>query len=247
MKECTKCKELKPIEQYEKYFHSTQNTYRIRGYCKSCFSQQKKKYRQGIKEQKIIQPVSDIEEIEVIPEVVEIVPEVILDPTINKECKNCHIIRPLDRFYNKKGRRDKIGKMPVCKACYAVMYRDKRKKPERDKEKVKLKPNHYWGELQRQDTFELMLALGWSFNEENGKWWKEGIKTSDGLFINITKKVKRKKHRQRRRLFNDEQIETIFIMTKRGLSQQDIADKMNVSQATIGNYLRRYDEEYGTR
>lgn len=160
---------------------------------------------------------------------------------IEKECNTCHIVQPIENYYNKKGKTGKIGKMPICRNCYSNLYKRKNIKPPRSEEKVKETPNLYWNELQRQDTFELMTLLGWKFNEENKKWWKEGLKDSDGVFISLRKKARRKMQPNKRRLFSNEQIKQIFDMDKRGLSQQKIALRMNTSQATIGNYLRRYD------
>lgn len=190
MKKCTKCGEDKPIDQYERYFHSTQGVYRTRGYCNPCMRKQKREWRKRVKEEKIIQPVSDIKEIEVIPEVIEIVPKVIINLKVEKECNTCFTVRPLEHFYNKKGRGNKYSKMSMCRYCYSDKYRKENIREPRSDEKVKERPNLYWNEFQRQDTFELMTLLGWKFNEENGKWWKEGLKDSDGQFITLRKRAK---------------------------------------------------------
>ena len=54
---CSKCNIEKEADQYQTYFHSTQNKLRTRRICNSCFKEQKSIYRENIKNKKIIEPV----------------------------------------------------------------------------------------------------------------------------------------------------------------------------------------------
>jgi len=53
---CSKCNIDQPLDQYYTYWHSTQQSYRIRKVCRNCFNEQQKKYKQSIKNKKIVQP-----------------------------------------------------------------------------------------------------------------------------------------------------------------------------------------------
>lgn len=64
---CSKCKIDKPIELYQTYYHSTQQKYRTRRVCNSCFNEQRRKYKESIKNKKITQPEVPELEIEVFP------------------------------------------------------------------------------------------------------------------------------------------------------------------------------------
>lgn len=113
-------------------------------------------------------------------------------------CNTCKTYLPNEKFTFTTGRY-----MSYCKECRNKTQRDVRalinkgKYPKVKVEKIKyfkemdeaweipVVPNKYSNWRQRLQTFEIMIALGWTFNEKNKLWFKEPIKTKDGLFRNI--------------------------------------------------------------
>jgi hypothetical protein len=106
MKICSKCKVEKELDQFHKYFHSTQNKERIRGYCKSCFRHQQRIVKQNIRNKKITQPVEDMTQPEVLP--------IEYDTSIYKFCIGCDEWKVIDTdFY----RYSKKTCNKRCKKC----------------------------------------------------------------------------------------------------------------------------------
>jgi len=83
-------------------------------------------------------------------------------------CKICNTSKPLDEYYTRR---------TICKVC-----EKRRGKLERLNEgDIKDKPNTYRNALEKEILFQVMYALGWSFNDEKGIWYKESAgKDKDG-------------------------------------------------------------------
>jgi DNA invertase Pin-like site-specific DNA recombinase len=90
--------------------------------------------------------------------------------------------------------------------------------------------------------------MGWKLNKDNGIWWKDGIKTSDGVFINI----KKRKHKKRlifdkypelvRTEKKKEMFDEMVTMRNEGLSYNEIGNKIGVSSTTVFKWLN--NEKY---
>jgi hypothetical protein len=167
---CSKCSIDKPESDYATYFHSTQNKMRRRKICRFCFNEQKRQYNQSIRNKKIIQPVEDMTPI-----------QPIIDHSTNpdyKACKECNEYKPIDSFhyFNK----EKGLTFNTCKDCEKEndrIYNEQLKEQNGGSKMVGAKPNTYFDEYQKKNTFEVMTLLGYLYNEEYGIWTKLGVKT----------------------------------------------------------------------
>lgn len=227
MRKCSKCEIDKEDNQFSTYFHSTQNKHRTRYVCKPCINLQKKNYRESIKNRKIIQPV--VQELQ--PE-----PIIVTNPIELRECKTCFELKPRTEYYVKGTIRG------VCKQC----EKDRAKQVNLEKRieqggslKVRIVPNTYSDEYQKEMVFNFMVRLGWVFNEENGIWWKEGIKNKDGIFNNI-KKYEKKFGLLR---YSIEDIQKIKDMRDNGLTYKQITIKTGINAPSINVLLKRLEDE----
>ena len=244
---CTKCKIDKDENQYQKYWHSTQNKFRIRKHCTEClYKERNEKRRLKRKEAKLIEVSIPTEIIQ--PVVPELEPEVSIDYSTNPNyrlCRICQQYLELDKFYHYKCRKKSV--YLDCKSCInkkevgrAKEYRKKFLIENGGSDQHKTKPGEWIDEYQMEATFNILKSIGWKLNEENGIWWKEGIKTPDGVFINI-KKTRNLIFNNYPNTINDERKKKIFDksveLRNRGKSYMDIAYEVGVSQTTVYKWL----------
>jgi hypothetical protein len=174
---CSVCSIEKNESEFQKYWHSTQNKFRIRKQCSTCFYLRRKK-------DKLIQVPN---EEEIVPQIEDMgQPAVLYEEPTHKVCKFCEELKPLEEFgvYTRNTKQFK----PRCKDCERILESKKYRQKIEDRggsERVPPKPNRYNCRIQKEQTFEFLTLLGWKFNEDKGIWFKDGIKTEDGLFINI--------------------------------------------------------------
>jgi hypothetical protein len=192
-------------------------------------------------EEEIIQPVPVMEEIQVLQE------EVL--PLTHKVCSYCKVNKPREEygFYTKKTKRNTIIRSR-CKECEKVIEGAKYRKRVENKggsDKCPPKPNRYTDRYQKEQTFEFLILLGWKFNEEKGIWWKEGLKTEDGVFINIPKDVRTRKRTPKPKPFKEpkklgrklhiawERKDDIRKLRKEGMTFDELAKVFSTSNPTI--------------
>lgn len=177
MVKCNKCGELKENNDYSTYYHSTQKKQRTRKICKSCFNNQKVEYRlrKKINIQMKEVPIKEI----IVPPVEDLTPQIEY-----KVCAKCKKLKPTYEYYAANRGRYPGAIMAACKICHNSV------KKKLYKEKIENNggglvvprfPNTYGDELQKTNTFLIMEALGWVFND-NGVWSKEGIKDKDKVW-----------------------------------------------------------------
>jgi hypothetical protein len=220
---CSKCNVEKTESNYYTYWHSTQQKMRIRKVCNTCFNAQKKKNRESIVVEKIVQPVT---------------PE---PPTIDysndsnyNQCIKCNKWLELNKFYCKKGK----PYNNICKVCHKIQEREKSMQYKIDNcgaGKVPIKPNKYFNEIQKQSTFDLMLAMGYLYDIPTGIWYKPGIKeiyNGKPIFLNI------KKAKSLRRKVTPEVTTVICELIDKGLSAPQIAIKLELSITTIRKVMK---------
>ena len=251
MKQCTKCKVEKELDKFQTYWHSTQKKNRTRGHCTECYYKQKnERKRLRHKELKLIQ-------VSIRPEIIqpvqpELQPAILENNPNYSQCKTCQEYKELDKFY-KQSRTKKV--FLDCKSCMNKADYQKYKL-KREKQLVENggslshyeQPNKWIDEYQREATHNILKALGWSFNENNAIWWKDGIKTEDGVFINLKCKSPLDKI-NRKYLFGEypesirsEKQKELFSMMidlrTKGMSQKKIADELGVSETTVHKWLK---------
>lgn len=203
----------KDDNQFQKYYHSTQKAWRQRSVCTPCFYEQKKQYRELKKEMKSTP---------------------IIDPNLIK-CAQCNQYKSLDEYYIKNKVR--------CKRC--ILDNDRKRRAVKYVEKggndrVPIKPNTYADNIQKENTFELMTALGYTFNEENGIWYKLPWKTPDGKFPLLGPTVKRSKMIKKTWVKRtDKELERIADLKKLGWSDAKISKELNIPKISVYKWLKK--------
>lgn len=201
---------MKSIENFASYVHKKTGNLYTRHICKECFNTQHQEYKKSIKPRTCI------------------------------ECNEIKLVRDFPRFKT-LGPNDK--RRNICKKCTSALEKQKRSyiynKRELNGEPVLLKPNTYRTEQQRKDGFELMEALGFTFNPDNGKWFKEGFKNPDGTFVRIEEKKRLKIEALKK------EVEELDIWSKiRHLREHDnlsvnkIAELVGLNHNAVFNFLR---------
>jgi hypothetical protein len=183
-----------------------------------------------------------------------------------KECIQCGEYLPIEKYYRTQKRKDdSTYHFPKCISC--MRDNDRKKELERIEEqggsnRVLLKPNRYVDELQRQQTFEFLTAIGWKYNEENGIWYDDIKKTKDGEFIGVLKKTNNRTIDGKIVKFTEETLPIYqFKINKNSLSAHiqrailidyyinfmnyyEIARKYNTSHPNVMNLVRRFYTKY---
>lgn len=249
MKVCTKCKIEKELDQYQKYWHSTQKKERVRGHCTECYYKLKKERRDlKRKEYKLIQ-VSIREEI-IQPVQPELQPAILENNPNYRKCRTCQEYLHLDKYYHHNSK----AKTPY-KDCKSCISKEETRKARESRAQFLIenggsdrhyeKPGLWMDDFQRDATYNILKAIGWNLNEENKIWWKDGVKTKDGDFINVKKIIK-----EPRRYFISEGFrhkafehsEDIYKLRLTGLSLHQIAYQYKTSAPTISKIIRLYEQ-----
>ena len=243
---CSKCKIDKEDKEFQTYWHSTQQKFRIRKECTFCHNTQHNERRRLKRlESKLIQ-------VSIKPEIVQpVVQESQPDLSINKnyqQCRTCQEVKLKTEYYShrKSGRKCYLD----CKRCINKKEVD-RSRIDREKELIEVggslnhrqNPGEWVDDYQKEATYNILKAIGWKLNEDNGIWWKDGIKTSDGVFINIETKSTKPllsenypflmwRNPQKREIF-DMAVE----LRIKGKTYKQIGKELNLSETTIHNWL----------
>jgi hypothetical protein len=235
---CNKCNIEKENDKFQTYWHSTHQKHHTRKQCTECFyNQRNERKRLKRKESKLIELPTPIEIIQ--PVVTELEPEVSIDYSSNyKKCNTCHEVKPVEQFYfqsRKSGQR--FNRCAECEIEKDRLYREKERKEQGGAIRVYSKPNTYNDEYQKDATFKIMKAYGWIFNENNGIWWKPGIKDENGIFFNLKPTSKRKNN------ITKEQVQQMIEYRKKGMKTGVIAGYMGLSISNVSFWLRKYEKE----
>jgi hypothetical protein len=237
---CTKCFIDKPVEEYDTYYHSTQKKQRTRKYCKSCFKEQKRLYKESIKTKKIMEPLSVIEEpVVIIPQPVEVVNPLSTNPNY-RLCRTCQEYIHINDYYNFNSNKHYLD----CRICCNKREADKRKQERQEQiengggsEMVSSKPNTYKDKYQQQQTFMVMEVLGYTY--QDGVWLKPGTKelVNGKLVFPKLKKLKYIGHKHID--YNDELWDLIWKDFNDGINQRQLSKKHGYSTTTICNFINR--------
>lgn len=207
---CNVCDELKEENQFQKYWHSTQQKMRTRKQCTECL------YSIRLKRKN---------------------PDKYYENNPNyKKCNTCNEWKLVSEYYHRPNGKIYLHR---CKACEIEKERNKYKQIQLENcggGKVPTKPNKYQNDIQKQCTFELMQLLGYLYDNPTGIWIKPGfkeIKNGKPFFPTIIPAKKKKKYR----ILNQDKIKLIEEYTNRGLNPKQIAMKMGISSTTIYKFL----------
>jgi hypothetical protein len=236
---CTKCFVDKPVEEYETYFHRPQNKHRTRKYCKSCFKEQKRKYKESIRMKKIIEP--EVQELEI-----EVINPFSTNPDY-KLCRTCQEYIHKDGYYNYKTRGVVYKEFLDCKKCINKKESLKRKGERQERKetgggssRVRTDVGTWEDDYQKEQTYQVMKALGYTYSEECGHFLKPGVKELvEGELI--FPKVKSKKIYTSSINLNDKQREEIIELyfSSKDWSYTRLAKKYHVSTSTIFKIVKK--------
>lgn len=250
-KRCSKCDELKPATEYYTYFHSTQQKHRTRNICQRCVMEGKRKYRESIKEQKIIQPdplkiVFTPIPVPIPTPTVEVVNPLSLDPNY-KLCRTCQEYKHDDDYYHHNSVSTK--NYLDCRKCCNIRERDRRREERQEElencggsEQVKSKVGMWVDEYQKIQTYKVMEILGYIYDEESGHFLKPGVKELiDGKLVF---------HKVRKKVYTYNQIkypETIWeeitdLYNTGKYTFKKLGKKYGVSQTTVCKHVHKINQ-----
>lgn len=239
---CTKCKIDKEDKEFQTYWHSTQKKFRIRKVCTLChYTQHNERRRLKRLESKLIQ-------VSIRPEIIQpAVQELQLDLSNDKNYKQCRTCQQWKLKTDYHSYKDSKKKSFLdCKICYnkreverAKVDREKELQETGGSDRHKQQPGEWIDEYQKEATYNILKAMGWKLNEDNGIWWKDGIKTSDGVFINIKTKKSFQDYPflmsitpQKKEMFN-----RAVALRIKGKTYKYIANELGLSDTTIYKWL----------
>lgn len=230
MRRCSKCDLEKEDNGFYTYYHSTQGKNRTRKICNECIGKQKAEYKQRLKLEKS-QPI-------VIEEPIEFIP-----PEDHQFCQDCEEWLPKTDFY--------IRLKIRCKKCQLDLDRKDRQEylsENGGSAKILNNPNTYVDIYQKEQTFEFMKVIGYTFNEENGIWYKLPWKDKDGSFPKIeeygrpTRKItKRRPHTKRKRTeITQEEKDEVIKLHLEGYSDKGIEKLTGQPHGTVWRWVQKH-------
>lgn len=214
---CNVCTQDKELNQFQTYWHSTQQKMRTRKQCKECYYNLRLKRKDP---EKYYQN----------------------NPDYHK-CNTCNDWKLVKEFYT--GGNDKIysNRCRVCTKEYEHNKRRQELEQSCGSEKIKTTPNQYMDEYQKKCTFNIMELFGYTFDEATGIWTKEGwkeIKDGKPYFPNIDK-TKVYKSKQIGVKITQEMIEEILTLRRLGYGYNKIAARLGISDTSVFKYVKRYE------
>ena len=218
MMRCTKCGEEKDESNYQKYFHSTQNKWRVRKECTECF------YKLRLKRKN---------------------PELYYQSQPDyKKCKVCLEWKHIDEYYfHSRVTGLKFNECMECQREKDRIDREYEKEMKGGSDKIKQRPNQYADKYQKEQTFLVMNVLGYTYNEDSGIWTKPGVKEIiDGkiVFPKIIKK-NRKVGKYEVKVDSDMLLKIIEYREK-GMGWVKIGDKLDISDTTAFNHYKKWKD-----
>lgn len=211
---CTVCDQDKELNQFQTYWHSTQQKMRQRKQCTQCLYEIRMKHNYPDKYYS--------------------------NKPEYKKCNTCNEWKLIEtEFYHRNGK----AYQNRCKFCELSIDRQKRREYLQDNcgsEKVLLTPNKYMDEHQKNCTFWMMETLGYIYDEATGVWTKAGYKEiKDGKIIFPTLKLKD----VTRRKISATKFDKIIILREQGLSYEKIAEELGISDTTVYKHIRKWKSQ----
>lgn len=211
---CTVCDKDKELNQFQTYWHSTQQKMRTRKQCTECLYQIRLKKKNP---DKFYENNPDY-----------------------KKCNTCNEWKLIEtEFYHRHGK----PYVNRCRFCELEIDRNKRKEYLMENcgsDKIPPKPNHYADEYQKACTFHFMESMGYTFDEPTGIWIKPGYKEiKDGKIVYPTLNLKQ----LRRKKITPTKIERIIALKDKGLSYEKIGQELGISDTTVYKYLKKWKSQ----
>jgi hypothetical protein len=185
MKICEKCKVEQDDKEYYSYYHSVRKKIYTRLVCLSCTRQQARENKSKLRQQKqTLEQVPQQEKI--IQPVVQESQQEVLEG--QRRCKDCNEIKNMNEFYVNR------FQCIVCVREKEATYRRKeslqRRMENGGSERIPQTPGVYADEYQEAQVSQFLKVLGWKLNP-NGVWSKKGFKDENKKFLKPIKKYKK--------------------------------------------------------
>jgi hypothetical protein len=139
----------------------------------------------------------------------------------------------------------------VCLRCTAENSRIKHGNRRKEKgEVVPDKPNTYTSTEQKELAFELMTSIGFTFNEETGRWSKEGFKNEDGTFVRIEERKRLILEKKQKETEDMNIWQRITYLRNGGSSINDIVKLTGLNYTAVHKFIKYSKEtnfEYGKK
>lgn len=217
MMTCSKCGVEKDESNYQRYFHSTQNKWRVRKECTECY------YKTRLKRKN---------------------PDLYYQSNPNyKKCITCKEWKNLEEYYFHQ--KAKGIRFNDCIECHRK--KDRREREEYlenncGSNQILSTPNEYFDKHQKGCVFNLMELLGYIYNEDSGVWTKPGVKEIIDGNIVFFKLKKTKKIGVYKTKINQTTLKMIIDYKQRGWNNQKIASKLDISDTTVYKYYKEWKD-----
>ena len=211
---CTVCDKDKEINQFQTYWHSTQNKMRRRKQCTECY------YNNRLKRKNPDKYYSN-------------------NPNYHK-CNTCAEWKVIDDFYQKLTGKIYSNRCRVCTKILDDKERDERLLDTCGGDRIPMKPNVYANKIQKECTFDMMKLLGYTFDEATGVWVKPGYKEiKDGKIIFPTLNL----IRGGRRKTSPTKLHRMITLREEGLSYEKIGEILGMSDTTVYKQIRKWKSQ----
>ena len=212
---CNVCNKDKEQDQFQTYWHSTQNIKRTRKQCTECFYKNRMKKRNP---DNYYQNNPDY-----------------------KKCISCSQWKDINTaFYIRKARDGRKLYSNSCKVCKKTIQKETREEEKSfncGSAMVPQKPNKYFDKYQKQCTFNMMELLGYTFDKPTGIWIKPGhkeIKDGKPFFPNLKKQISKK--------VTLDMVNEMIELRKLGWGYQRIGYHLNISDTSVFKYIKKNEQ-----
>jgi len=212
---CNVCEQDKELNQFQSYWHSTQQKMRIRKQCTECLYQIRMKKKNP---DKFYQ-----------------------DKPEYKKCITCNEWKlGATEYYQKNGK----PYLNRCRQCELSIERNKRKEYLMENcgsEKIPPQPNRYADEYQKACTFHFMEMMGYIYDEPTGIWTKPGYKEiKDGKPIFPTLNLKSIIYKRNK--ISPTKLDRILILREQGFSYEKIAAELGISDTAVYKHIKKWKQ-----
>lgn len=131
----------------------------------------------------------------------------ILAEILTKICLGCKIEKPLEEFY--RANRSHDGRAGRCTECVKAQVTGRywENMWETD-HRVRAYPGQYTNDWQRENTANILMAMGWKHNEENNIWYKLPMKNKFGEWPISKRRMLKELKRKEKKKYTDHTIIT---------------------------------------
>ena len=154
-------------------------------------------------------------------------------------CIVCSELKLLTEFYNYKSLGANDKRRQICGVCTATIERERKGNRREGKgDIVPTQPNTYNTQEQKDLTFEVMEALGFTFQPDAGIWIKEGFRNQDGTFYQIEEKKRLEKERKLKEIEELDIWNKIRYLREQNNSINEISRLTGINYSAVHKFLQ---------